>query len=128
MTHITEHYSEEEWEGGNRNCGWVRFLVLWNTIRVDNQLEDLCHFVGLYVSWTRDSVVFVPDHSYGWKLVGKLVKDVSLFFSRRPEVSNKYSVLHLHHVHRLVKGLLFGEEHLVDVDRRDVIVVLVIHI
>jgi hypothetical protein len=36
--------------------------------------------------------------------------------------------LHLHHVHRLVKGLLFGEEHLVDVDRRDVIVVLVIHI
>ena len=128
MTHISEHHSEEEREGGNRNCGWVCFLVLWNTISVDDELEDFCHFVGLDEGWSGNCVVLVSDHSHGWELVRQLVNDASFLFGWSPEVSNENSVLHLHHIQSLVEGLLFGEEHLVDIDRRDVVVVLVVHI
>ena len=54
MSHITEHHSEEEWEGNNGDWHWVGLKISWDTIGVYDQLEDISEVSGLEVSWSWD--------------------------------------------------------------------------
>jgi len=72
-------------------------------------------------------VVVVSHHSYSRENCN-FVHNLSLMVSWCPKVSNKCGILHFHHVHCLIKSLFFGQEHLVDVDGRNVIALLVIGI
>lgn len=101
MTHVTEHKAKEEWEGCDGHRGWVSLFVLWNTIRVDNELEACSGLVGLYIGRSWNSVVVVSDHSYS-RENGNLAHDLMFLLCRRPEVSNECRVLHLHHVECLI--------------------------
>jgi hypothetical protein len=58
MAHITEHHSEEEWEGNKRNNNWIGFFVSWNTIGVNNQLPDSRELIGSEHGWWNDCCVF----------------------------------------------------------------------
>lgn len=126
MTHITEHHPEKEGEGGDRDHGWVRLLVLRNTIGINNSLEHFGDLVRLDVRGTGNRMVLISDHADGRELVRQLVHDISLFLGGCPEVTDESGVLHLHHVEGLVKGFLFGEEHLVDIDCRNVVIILLL--
>ena len=72
-------------------------------------------------------MLFVSHHSHR-RENSDLVHDFTLLVGRSPEISNKRRVLHFHHVESLVHSLFLGEEHLVDVDRGDVIVLLIINV
>jgi hypothetical protein len=128
VTHVTKHDTEKEWESSYRDYSWIRLLVLWNTIGINNGLEDFSDLIRLDVSGTGNRVVLIPDHSDRWELVRQPVHDVSFFLGWSPEVSNESCVLHLHHVESLVKSFLFGDEHLVDIDCRNVVIMLLTRI
>jgi hypothetical protein len=51
MHNISKHDTKEEWEGHTCEYGWIDLLVGWNTIGINNLLEDCCKFIGLEQSW-----------------------------------------------------------------------------
>jgi hypothetical protein len=50
MAVIAEHDSEHEGEGTDCEWSWVGFLIVRNTIRVNNLLEDSSHFILFEIS------------------------------------------------------------------------------
>jgi len=115
MSHITEHHSEEEWEGNDRDWHWVGFEVSWHTIGVNDQLEHSSEVGGLEVSWSWDCVVVI-GHNFGSTVLGKSALDQILLLDWSPEIADEALVLPFHLIEGLVKGLFLGEEHLVDVN------------
>jgi hypothetical protein len=51
MHDISEHDSEEEWEGNACENSRVYLLITWDTISVDNLLEYTRELIGLKESW-----------------------------------------------------------------------------
>lgn len=51
MHDIAEHYSEEEWEGNTCKYCRVHLLVTWDTISVNNLLENTRELIGLKEGW-----------------------------------------------------------------------------
>ena len=115
MTHVTEHHSEEEWEGDDGHWNWVRFLVVWYTISVNNQLEDSCEVCSLEVSWSWNGVVVISD-DLGSAILLQSTSHKVLLLNWRPEIPNETLVLPFHLVQGFVKSLFFSQEHFVDVD------------
>jgi hypothetical protein len=62
MAHITKHHTEEEWESYNSNNSRVSFLIGWNTISVNDQLERHCEIISLNVSWSWDCMVVISHN------------------------------------------------------------------
>ena len=56
MHDISEHDSEEEWEGNACEYSRVHLLVTWDTISVNNLLEDTRKLIGLEKSWLGESL------------------------------------------------------------------------
>jgi len=125
MTHITEHDTEEEWESRNCQRGWVSLLVLWNTICINNHLEALRGLVRLNIGRSCNCVVIVSNHSHSWEN-RDFAHYLMLLLGRCPEVPNECCVLHLHHIECLIHGFLFCEEHFVDINGRDLIILLIV--
>ena len=51
MHDITEHDTEEEWEGNNCWNSWVELLVVWSTVGINHVLECPYEIVGLERCW-----------------------------------------------------------------------------
>lgn len=115
MTHVTEHHSEEKWEGDDGHWNWVRFLVVWYTISVNNQLEYSCEVRSLEVCWSWNGVVVISD-DLGSAILLQSTSYKVLLLNWRPEIPNETLVLPFHLVQGFVKSLFFSQEHLVDVD------------
>lgn len=127
MTHVTEHDTKEEREGHNRQIGGVCLLVLWDTIRVYYLLKGKCEFIGLDISRSCNVVILVPDHAHCRELT-HFLHEARLQVSRRPEIAEESCVLHLHHIQGAIQSFLFREEHFVNIDGRNLILLLVIHV
>lgn len=97
MTHITEHYAEEERESRNCDYCWVSLLILWNTVGINDLLKSRGELVGLHVCGPRDIVVLVSYDAHSWELAD-LIHDVRFLVLWGPEIADKCSILHLHHV------------------------------
>lgn len=55
MHNISEHDSEEKWEGNASEYGWVYLFVARNTISINNLLEDCRELIGLEQGWLGES-------------------------------------------------------------------------
>ena len=115
MAHITEHHSEEEWEGDNRNWHWVGLKVRWNTISVHDQLENLSEVRSLEVSWSWNRVIVI-GYNFGSTILGESTLNQVFLLNWTPEIPNKALILPFHLVKGFVKSLFLGEEHLVNVN------------
>jgi hypothetical protein len=115
MAHITEHHSEEEWEGHDRHWYWVCFLVVWHSISVNNHLEDSCEICSLKVSWPWNGVIVISN-DLGSAILLQSTSYKVLLLDWSPEISDKTLVLPFHLIEGFVKSLFFSQEHLVDVD------------
>jgi hypothetical protein len=106
MTHITEHYSEQEWESNYSEYSWVYFLILWDTISVNDLLEYTCELISLYVSRWSDRVIFKSV-----EVSSRVVREHTSYFSfldtRAPEVTDICGLTLLHVVQCMIEGLLF---------------------
>ena len=69
MAHITEHHSEEEREGHERNNNWISFFISWDTICIDDQLPDSGKLIGSEHGWWCDLVSLT---SVIWQACGEL--------------------------------------------------------
>ena len=115
MAHITEHHSEEEWEGHDRHWDWVGFLVAWHTISVNNHLEDSCEVCSLKISWSWNGVVVISN-DLGSAILLQSTSHKVLLLDWSPEIPDETLVLPFHLIEGFVKSLFFSQEHLVDVD------------
>ena len=115
MTHITEHHAEEEGERDDRQQGWVSLQVARYAIRVNDLLVHAGHVIRLDAGWPLDVVPGEGGDAHSGE-AGEARLNQVLLLSRSPEEADACRVLHLHHVFGQTQGLLFGEEHLVDVD------------
>ena len=96
-----------------------------NTVSVDDQLEYLSEVISLQICWPSNVVVVVSYHAHGGEN-GQLVHDMSFHLSWSPEVANESCILNLHLIEDLIHGFLFGQEHLVNIQRRYVIRTLIL--
>jgi len=60
--------------------------------------------------------VVVVGHNFGSTVLGKSTLDKILLLNWSPEIADEALVLPFHLIEGLVKSLLLGEEHLVDVN------------
>ena len=51
MTNVSEHDSKQEWEGHTCEETWVNFLVIWDTVCVNDLLESICELVSSEQGW-----------------------------------------------------------------------------
>lgn len=115
MTHITEHHTEEEWEGNDGDEGWVSFQVCGDTVGIDDALEDKGKFVNFKVCWSWDRVVIVGADLASCVILESLLNLIFLF-DWSPVVTNVLLVLGFHAIKSLIKSFFLGKEHLVDVN------------
>ena len=115
MTHVTEHHSEEEWEGDDRHWHWIGLKIGWHTISVHNSLENSSKVSGLEVSWAWD-VMVVVSNNLGSTVLLKSALDQVLLFDWSPEITDERLVLPFHLVEGFVKSLLLSQEHFVNVN------------
>ena len=116
MTYITKHDTEQEWEGHNSEHSWVYFLVVRDTISVDNLLEHHCDFVNSKMCGRFYSVILNLLKS--WDSVRIILNfklchfsnDFFVIILRNPAEPNIESILLLELVQRGVETLLFLEE------------------
>ena len=115
MHDISKHDSEEKGEGNASEYCRVHLLVAWNTISVNNLLEDTCEFIALKKGWLRQSCNFI------WSLLNvqtrkamnlndlsNLLVEVEGFGSPNQAVSELASVLK--HVQMVVDCLFSLDE------------------
>lgn len=57
MHNITKHDSEKEGECNNGEQCWVNFLVLRNTISIDDFLEWPGYFICFYKGWSNEGLL-----------------------------------------------------------------------
>jgi hypothetical protein len=48
---ITEHHTEKEWERYACENSWIHFFVAWDTVSVNNLLENCGELVQFVISW-----------------------------------------------------------------------------
>lgn len=101
MAHVAKHDTKEKWEGGNGDGCWIGFLILGDTICINNQLEHSSNIIGFKVGRPGNIMVFVSNHSDCWKNCN-LVHDVRLLVCWSPEIANESCVLHFHHIESLI--------------------------
>ena len=115
MVHITEHYSEQKWEGDDSEQSRVDLFIPWYTVCVDNELKWTSEIVKLEMSRPR----FISLDSLDvntievFSCLSQLVQILFQFFFfifRAPEVSSEEISILLQFVQILVdEGLLHGE-------------------
>ena len=57
MTHISEHYTEEEWESNTCENTGINFFISWNTIGVNDFLENCSKFIDSEQARRSDSML-----------------------------------------------------------------------
>ena len=74
MTDVTEHDSEQEWEGDHAKHTWVDFFVGWNAISVSDLLERSTEARGSEVcGWCGIEIITL---SYLWDVDSTLCDEV----------------------------------------------------
>jgi hypothetical protein len=57
MTHISKHDTEKEWEGYTCENTRINFLVSWDTIGINDLLEDSSEFIDSEQTRWSDSML-----------------------------------------------------------------------
>ena len=125
MTHISEHDSEQEWEGDLREYGWVDFLIHGHSIGVDDLLKGECEVVNLDVGGWLDGVAG-ELLEVGGGMVDQDLSDPVLLFIGTPEIPNVGGGACLHEIDLSVDVFLLGDEPLVDFQGTDLVSCVVV--
>lgn len=56
MHQISKHHTEEKWKRYTGKYCWVDLFVTWNSVSVNNLLENGGEFIGLEVSWLSQAI------------------------------------------------------------------------
>jgi hypothetical protein len=116
MTNISEHDTEQEWEGHTGEDSWVNFFVSGDAVCVDDYLEDLGEFI---LSEETGSLHVVVVNNGEGGLLDVLLSLLHLFHSilhvlivcrGHPRESEVDSVLFFEFVQTGIEGLFFMEE------------------
>lgn len=125
MTNITEHNTEKERESHHcENCR-IDFLVVRNTICIDNLLEDPCHIIVSEKGRRLDSMITdnlkLRDLDVSVFILNSLdlSHDSRVVKIRDPAEPNVEATLNLELVQSGIEGLLFYNEHLVNLEDRN---------
>ena len=81
MSQITEHDTEEEWEGNNSEDSWVYFAIVREAVSVDNVLEWLGEIIISEVGgWLNARVNQLSDlRTHDIAVLLKLSDDIEHF-------------------------------------------------
>ena len=139
MANITEHNAKKERESHNGKDTWIDLLVSWNTVGVDDLLEDPCDFIKPELGrWSRIVVIDNFERGYLDVMISifkvlDLAEDLMLVLFGDPTETEVQLLLNLELVQCGVEELLLLEEDAVDLKKRnrDLLVVgllLVVHL
>jgi hypothetical protein len=103
MHEITEHHTEEEWERHACENGRIHFFVTWNTVSINNFLENCGELVQLVISWLGQPVdirAFYHIQPRDTFLIHE-IQDLSLKIEslRGPDETVKIHPVLLEHIH-----------------------------
>ncbi len=109
MTYISKHDSEEEGESNHgKNC-WVNFFVHWDTISINDFLENVRELISLDISRRRDLVVLKSlEVSSG--ILGQNVSNFVFFVIRAPEVTDIGRLALSHIVEGMIQSFFFSHK------------------
>jgi hypothetical protein len=89
MAHITEHHSEEEREGHERNNNWISFFISWDTICINDQLPDSGKLIGSKHGWWWDLGIFNFCDLASLRRVGSNLVNIITLESWSPEITDE---------------------------------------
>ena len=115
MAKVSKHHSKQEWKSHYPDHSWIGFLIVRDTVCVNNLLEHCQEITNLEVGRWLYLMVVVGD-DLGGTVVIQLLFQSKLLLLWSPVVADEGGTLLPHHVESLVEGLLLSDEHLEDED------------
>jgi hypothetical protein len=102
MTIISKHDTKHEWERDDRKRCWIGFLVVRNTICVNDSLKSGGNVVSFEICWRVELVRFIDVFSVLVEVccreLVQMVADPILDFKGSPNEPDVVLVASLHHV------------------------------
>jgi hypothetical protein len=105
MAQVTEHHSEQQWEGNYSKDSWIDFFMHRDTIGVDNFLENNRKIISFNIGWRLNAMIFKSL---------KVGRTVSREARSNLLLSYVGSFPLLHQVNTVVDSLFFGNKPFVD--------------
>lgn len=122
MHDVTEHYTEQEWEGDAGKHSRIGFFVIGNAIGVNNLLVDCCKFCRPKHGWHYQFRVRLSDFDVNVNALilqfCHMVQKILLPVEGDPEKSDRESSALFRHVESSVDCFFSGHELFVNWNQR----------
>ena len=113
MAQVSEHHSEQQWEGNYCKDSWIDFFMHRDTIGVDNFFENNRKIISFNIGWRLNAMIFI-SLKVGRTVSREARSNLLLHFRWAPEISYVGSFPLLHQVNTVVDSLFFGNKPFVD--------------